>query len=134
MRPFVVDKIIYSDGTEKKTESEVRGDVISAEAARELTQMMVNVTENGSGRLAQVDNYNIAVKTGTAQIPDFEEGGYIEDVIHSFIGFAPAFNPEFVILIKLDKPHGLRFAASTCGPIFKEISEYLFNYLEISPQ
>ena len=134
MRPFVVDKIIYSDGTEKKTESEVRGDVISAEAARELTQMMVNVTENGSGRLAQVDNYNIAVKTGTAQIPDFEEGGYIEDVVHSFIGFAPAFNPEFVILIKLDKPHGLRFAASTCGPIFKEISEYLFNYLEISPQ
>ena len=96
--------------------------------------MLFNVTENGSGRLAKVDNYNIAVKTGTAQIPDFEEGGYIEDVIHSFIGFAPAFNPEFVMLIKLDKPHGLRFAASTCGPIFKKISEYLFNYLEIPPQ
>jgi len=134
MRPFVVDKIIYPDGTEKKTEPEIRGDVISAEAARELTQMMVSVTENGSGSLAKVDNYNIAVKTGTAQIPDFEKGGYVEDVIHSFIGFAPAFNPEFVILIKLDKPHGLRFAASSCGPIFKEISEYLFNYLEIPPQ
>lgn len=134
MRPFVVDKIIHPDGTEEKTEPEIRGDVISAEAARELTQMMVNVTENGSGRLAQVDDYNIAVKTGTAQIPDFEKGGYVEDVIHSFVGFAPAFNPEFVILIKLDKPHGLRFAASSCGPIFKEISEYLFNYLEISPQ
>ena len=134
MRPFVVDKIIHFDGAEENTEPEIRGNVISSESARELTKMLVNVTENGSGRLAKVDNYNIAVKTGTAQIPDFEEGGYIEDVIHSFIGFAPAFNPEFVMLIKLDKPHGLRFAASTCGPIFKKISEYLFNYLEIPPQ
>jgi len=134
MRPFVVDKIINSDGTEKSTEPEIRGNAISSESAKELTKMMINVTENGSGRLAKVDNYNIAVKTGTAQIPDFEKGGYTEDVIHSFIGFAPAFNPEFIMLIKLDKPHGLRFAASTCGPIFKRISEYLFNYLEIPPQ
>jgi len=134
MRPFVVDKIIHFDGTEEKTEPEIRGNVMSFESARELTKMLVNVTENGSGRLARVDNYSIAVKTGTAQIPDFEEGGYIEDVVHSFVGFAPAFNPEFVMLIKLDKPHGLRFAASTCGPIFKKISEYLFNYLEIPPQ
>jgi len=134
MRPFVVDKIVHFDGTEENTEPEIRGNVISPESARELTKMLVNVTENGSGRLARVNNYNIAVKTGTAQIPDFEEGGYIEDVIHSFVGFAPAFNPEFVMLIKLDKPHGLRFAASTCGPIFKKMSEYLFNYLEIPPQ
>ncbi len=134
MRPFVVDKIINSDGTEESTEPEIRGNAISSESAKELTKMMINVTENGSGRLAKVDNYNIAVKTGTAQIPDFEKGGYTEDVIHSFIGFAPAFNPEFIMLIKLDKPHGLRFAASTCGPIFKRISEYLFNYLEIPPQ
>ena len=134
MRPFVVDKIIHPDGAEENTEPEIRGDVISLESAKELVKMMVNVTENGSGRLARIDNYNIATKTGTAQIPDFEKGGYIEDVVHSFVGFAPAFNPEFVMLIKLDKPHGLRFAASSCGPIFKEISKYLFNYLEIPPQ
>jgi len=134
IRPFIVDKIIYHDGSEKITKPEIKENVISPEAAKELTKMMVSVTENGSGSLAKVENYSIASKTGTAQIPDFEKGGYIEDVTHSFVGFAPAFNPEFVMLIKLDKPHGLRFAASTCGSTFKRISEYLFNYLEILPE
>ena len=134
MRPFVVEKIIDFEGKEIITEPEIKKEVISSEAAKNLAKMMVSVTENGSGSLAKVKNYSIASKTGTAQIPDLEQGGYTDEVIHSFVGFAPAFNPEFAMVIKLDKPHGLRFAASTCGPVFKRISEYLFNYLEIMPE
>ena len=135
MRPFLVKKIIHSDGTEVITKPEIIGEPISSETAKELTKIMVSVTENGFGKSARVNGYNIAGKTGTAQIPDSEKGGYSEeDTIHTFIGFAPAFNPQFIILIKIDKPQGIRFASDSVGPVFKRLAEYLFNYLEIPPQ
>ncbi len=134
MQPHLVEKMIQPDNTEEEiTPQEIR-QVISPEAAEKITKMLVQVTENGSARLAKVDHYNIAAKTGTAQLPDFEKGGYLEDTIHSFVGYAPAFDPEFAILIKLEKPQGIRFAAGTCSPIFKNLAEYLFSYLEILPQ
>jgi len=135
MRPFLVKKIVYSDGTEIITKPEIVGEPISSKTAKELTKMMVSVTENGFGRPARVSGYNIAGKTGTAQIPDLEKGGYFEEeTIHTFVGFAPAFNPKFIILIKIDKPQGIRFASDSVGPVFKRLAEYLFNYLEIPPQ
>jgi len=82
-----------------------------------------------------VSGYNVAGKTGTAQVPDLEKGGYFEEkTIHTFVGFAPAFEPKFIILIKLDNPQGIRFAANSVSPVFKKIAEYLFNYFEIPPQ
>ena len=93
--------------------------------------MLVSVVENGHSKAAGVAGYDIAGKTGTAQIADSENGGYTEETIHSFIGFAPAFDPEFVILVKVDKPQGVRFAADSVSPVFGRLSEYLFNYLEI---
>ncbi|MAF20163.1 MAG: hypothetical protein CMI55_00585 [Parcubacteria group bacterium] len=134
MRPFVVKKIIDSDGVESIIESQVIEQVISPETAEQLTRMLVSVVENGYGRPAQVANYNVAGKTGTAQVPDFEKGGYSEETIHSFVGFAPAFNPRFVILIKLDQPQGIRFAADSVSPVFRRLTEYLLNYLEIAPE
>lgn len=134
MRPFIVKKTIDSDGVESVTRPKVVGRPISLETASELTKILVSVVENGYGKPAMVANYNIAGKTGTAQVPDPERGGYSEDTIHSFIGFAPAFNPRFIILVKLDKPQGIRFAADSTSPIFKRLAEYLFNYLEIAPE
>ncbi len=134
MRPYLVEKIIENDGQEVNQEPQLIREAISAQSAKELIKMLVSVVENGFGRPAQVAGYSIAGKTGTAQIPDPEEGGYSEETIHTFIGFAPAFNPKFVILIKLDKPQGIRFAADSVSPVFREIAKYLFNYLEIPPQ
>ncbi len=134
MKPYLVEKMIGPDGKETTIQPERVKRVISAEAAEKLTKMLVQVTENGSARLAKINGYNLAAKTGTAQLPDWEKGGYSEETIHSFVGYAPAFNPEFAILIKLEKPKGVRFAAGTCSPIFKNLSEYLFSYLEIPPQ
>ena len=135
MRPFVVAKTIRPDGQEIRREPQVVKEVISPQTAEELTKMLVSVVENGYGRPARVSGYNVAGKTGTAQVPDLEKGGYFEEkTIHTFVGFAPAFEPKFIILIKLDNPQGIRFAANSVSPVFKKIAEYLFNYFEIPPQ
>ncbi len=134
MKPFVVEQMIRSDGEKIEIQPIKKDRVISSEAAESLTKMLVGVVENGSARLAKLEGYNLAAKTGTAQVPDFKEGGYTEETIHSFVGYAPAFDPKFAVLIKLDKPEGARFAATTCSPIFKNLSKYLFSYFEIPPQ
>jgi len=134
MQPYLVEGIIKSDGQEIDRELKIVREVISPQTAGELTKMMVSVVENGFGQPARVAGYNIAGKTGTAQVADLEEGGYSEETIHTFVGFAPAFNPRFIILIKLDEPQGISFAADSTSPVFKKMAEYLFNYLEIPPQ
>ncbi len=132
IRPFIVEKTIEADGTEKITEPEIIERIISKETAHEITKMLVSVVENGFGKPAAIEGYQIAGKTGTAQVP--EKGGYSEETIHTFVGFAPAFNPQFIILVKLDKPQETRFAADSVSPVFKELSQYLLNYLEIKPE
>ncbi len=134
MRPFVVEKTIWPDGKEETTQPEVLRETISSQSARELTKMLVSAVENGYGRPARISGYDIAGKTGTAQIADLEKGGYTEETIHSFIGYAPAFDPKFAILIKIDKPQGIRFASDSVGPVFRELAEYIINYLEIPPE
>jgi len=134
MKPFIVEKEVYPDGREIVTQPQVVNQVISSETAEVLTEMLVSVVENGYGKPAKINGYDVAGKTGTAQVSDLEQGGYSEDTIHSFIGYAPAFNPRFIILIKLDKPQGIRFASDSVSPVFKRIAEYLLNYLEIPPQ
>lgn len=133
MRPYVVDKIIYSNGTEKKTEPKEVRRVISSDTASRLTAMMVSVVKNSFDKKAGVPGYLIAGKTGTAQIPDFKNGGYSDQTIHSIEGFFPAYNAKFSVLIKIDEPKGIRFASDSITPLFKQIAEYLLNYYEIPP-
>jgi len=49
------------------------------------------------------------------------------------VAFAPAYNPKFIALIKLDRPQGVRFAESTVVPAAKDLFQFLFNYLQIPP-
>ena len=134
MKPFIVEKEIYPDGREVVTQPEVVEQVISSKTSETLTKMLVSVVNNGHGKPAAIAGYDVAGKTGTAQVSDPELGGYSEDTIHSFVGYAPAFDPRFVILIKLDKPRGIRFASDSVSPVFRTMAEYLLNYLEIPPQ
>ncbi len=131
IRPYLVEKFIYPDGREETTKPKVVDQVISSETAEKLTKMMVSVVENGYGEKAGVPGYFIAGKTGTAQVP--EGGGYSDKTIHSFGGFFPAFDPQFLILVKLDNPQKIRFAADSVAPVFGEIAEYILNYYEIPP-
>ena len=105
--------------------------VISEDAAKAVSEMMVSAVEKNI--LADIANYKVAGKTGTAFIPDFDKGGYTDQVINSYVGFAPATDPSFVILIKLEKPMGAPLAGQTVVPAFRELAQYILNYYNISP-
>lgn len=131
MKPHVVHSTI-KDGQTDVGEPETIRQVVSPSAAASLTAMMVSVCENGYGRRAKVDGYYVAGKTGTAQVAK-STGGYSEEVIHSFIGFAPATNPKFVALVKLDNPQQGKFADSTAVPTFGRLAEFMLDYYNLPP-
>lgn len=103
--------------------------VMSADTALKVTKMMeAAVIKNV---LAAIPEYRVAGKTGTAFIP--ENGKYsMTDLIHSYMGFAPAENAQFVILMKLEKPDKL-LAGATVVPKFKELTQFVLNYYNIPP-
>lgn len=121
MRP-----IIRQDDT-----PEVVRRVIQPETAEQVTDMMVSAVDKNI--LAHVAQYRVAGKTGTANIPNFKSGGYTDDVINTFVGFAPAHDPKFVVLIKLDHPKGAPLAGQTVVPAFKKMTQFLLNYYEVPP-
>jgi len=131
MRPYIVEKMIYSNGEEKIIEPKAIKQVISEDTTETLVKMMVSVVENGWSNKARIPGYFIAGKTGTAQVPD--SGGYSDKTIHTFGGFFPAFEPQFLILIKLDNPKGIPFSSESIVPTFREIAQYIINYYEIPP-
>lgn len=132
MRPYVVEKILKEGDEEIVIKPEIVGIPISEKTAVKMQAMLTSVVDNGFDK-ARINGYDIAGKTGTAQIPD-GTGGYSEDVfIHNFVGFAPAYDARFVILIKMDKPQGIAFAADSLSPTFKEITNFLLNYYNIPP-
>ena len=104
--------------------------VVSGETARQVTAMIEGAVEKAA--VAAIPQYRVAGKTGTAQIPDFERGGYTEEFIHTFVGFAPVSDPKFIILLKLDKPSS-PLAGLTVVPAFRELAEYVLNYYNIPP-
>ena len=106
--------------------------VVSAKTAQTVTEMMVNSAKHGEAQWLFKDTHTIAGKTGTSQIPI--AGGYKPDAtIASFIGFAPADNPQFVMLIKLVEPTSSPWAAETAAPLWYSIAEKLFLLLNVSP-
>ena len=132
MKPYLVDQIVYESGKVKETEPEIVSIPISEKTSEKIRSMLVSVVDNGFDK-ARIRGYDVAGKTGTAQIPS-PSGGYEKDVfIHNFLGFAPASNPKFVILIKMDRPQGITFAADSLSPTFRDITQFLINYYNIPP-
>lgn len=111
--------------------SEVIGYPIKPEAAKAVTEMMVSAVDKAE--VAKIQGYSIAGKTGTAQVPDFKVGGYTDKVINSYVGFGPATNPRFTILIKLDEPEGAPVAALTVVPAFRDLAQFILNYYNVPP-
>ncbi len=132
MRPYVVRDVVAEDGTETVTQPQVLGTPIKSSTAVKLQQMLVSVVDKGFDA-ARITGYDVAGKTGTAQIPD-DQGGYADgQYIHSFLGFAPGYDARFVILLKLDRPQGTTYASTSLSPVFKNIAAFLLNYYAIPP-
>ncbi len=103
--------------------------VLSPNTAQKVAGMMVSAVRKAG--IAQIPGYEIAGKTGTAQVPDFKKGGYEDEYIHSYAGFAPASAPKFTILMKIDKPKGAPLAGMTVVPAFRELAQFILNYYNI---
>ena len=129
MKPYLVEKIIFPDGKTKENSPKVIANPISEETANTLTELLVNAVEKNI--LGIVKGYQLAGKTGTAQIPF--KGKYLDEYIHSYVGFGPAKNPKFIILIKLDKPKKATLSGFTVVPAFKKLAQFLLNYYNIPP-
>ena len=132
MQPEVVKQIITSDGQVITIPPKEIDRTISPETAKIMTEMMVEVANKGEASWARLKGYRIAGKTGTASIPT--NGKYDSNLtIASFIGFAPADNPKFAMLVILNKPTADIYGADTAAPIFFEIAKDLFRYYNIPP-
>ena len=133
VRPRVLSSFRNQDGIIARVESDKGERIISAAAARSLANMMVSVVDNGYDKAAKVPGYYVAGKTGTAQVPLKDEKNYGEETIHTFVGFAPAFNPRFAILLKINNPKGINFASNSLSPTFRQLTEFMLNYYGIKP-
>lgn len=115
--------------------------VISASTAAQMTTMMENVVQHGSGFTSRVKGFELdqTAKTGTSQIP--VNGQYTQDVWASFVGFLPAQHPKFTMLVVVRKPHAagserdwtLNDGYITAGPIWQKIAQALVVDWHITP-
>jgi cell division protein FtsI/penicillin-binding protein 2 len=99
-----------------------------------LTAMLINVVEHGHGKRAGVPGYYVAGKTGTAQVPKKDGKGYeANNNIGSFVGYAPADDPKFVMLFRINHPRNVVFAESSAAPAWGQMAQFLLNYYNIPP-
>lgn len=133
--PHVVREIKYADGTSKEFLYETKPTKITPETGNTITSMLVLVMDKAiKGGLGKIDNHSVAVKTGTAQVADTQNGGYYEDRhTHSFFGYFPAYDPEFIILLYAVNPKGVEYAATTWSDPFLDLTKFLLNYYEVPP-
>jgi len=133
VRPYIVEKIINrNEVTENKPE--ISEGIISEKISSQLKAMLLSVVENGFAKRAKISGYYVAGKTGTAQIPfsslEINQKGYSDQTWQTFIGFLPAFNPKFLIMVKLDNPK-TKTAEYSAIPIFRELAEFAVRYYQI---
>jgi len=131
---MVTPHVLYSmlrDGHQYNVPSQYAGQPISAETAKTLTVMLSNSLEQESSQ-ALLPGYQLAGKTGTAQIPT--EYGY--DATHtnvSFIGWGPVDDPQFMVYVWLQKPSASIWASETAAPVFSQVAEQTVISLNIPP-
>jgi cell division protein FtsI/penicillin-binding protein 2 len=94
--------------------------------------MLVTVMDKGLKK--GLDHFSVAVKTGTAQVADSQNGGYYADRhTHSFMGYFPAYDPKFIVFLYAVNPKGVPYSATTWTDPFLDITKFLLNYSNISP-
>lgn len=133
--PHLVKEIQYDDGTVKEILYPEGAQVLKESTSEEISRMLARVVDDAlRGGSVALPNHTIGAKTGTAQISDPENGGYYEDkYLHSFFGYFPAFEPEFIVFMYTVEPQGVRYASETLTDPFMDITRFLINYYSIPP-
>ncbi len=131
--PRLVDAVISPDGEEQETAHEPERRVVSPETAATLTRMLEEVaTEDGTAPLAEVAGYRVAGKTGTATRYDPVSERY-DGYVSSFVGFAPADDPQVVVEVVLDNPRTRYYGGQVAAPVFAEVMKFALTTLGVPP-
>ncbi len=134
LKPFLINEIVNDKGVVvKKNFPTVKRKVISNHSAKLLTSLLVDVVENGTGKAAAINGYSIAGKTGTSQKYIPGKGYSQTKFVSSFVGYAPANNPQVLVLLVIDEPQGAYYGGQVAAPSFKNIMKKTLRYLEIPP-
>ena len=138
--PRLVRAALGTDGLEYDLEPQQANRVVSANTANEVTEMLVDVVEVGTGTEASVDGYRVAGKTGTAWKVFADENGdlsYGSDgnrrYVLSFAGFLPAEDPQISIVVSVDEPRVAGSAGLVAAPVFADIAQYALRILAVPP-
>jgi len=134
MRPFVVKYVKDNqDQVIKSYEPQVVDRVISAGTAERLKDILKGVVESGTGKRAQINDVEVAGKTGTAR--KVIDGQYSKGKYYaSFMGFAPANNPRLAMVVVVDEPHPSYFGGTVSAPVFQEVMTNALKYLKVTDQ
>jgi len=135
VKPYLVKNIESVDKSFVKAfVTEDRGQVVSQDTARDIMDLSRLVVEKGTGRLAQIPDFQVGGKTGTAQkaLPNGE--GYIEGhYISSFIGFAPLSDPRLAVLVVVDDPYPKYWGETVAAPACRDLMEFSLRRFNIPP-
>ena len=135
MQPTVVKAYTDNKGNIiEEVKPKVVRQVISEETSKKLMKIAESVVTDGGGKIAYLPGYRLAGKTGTAQ--KVIDGRYAQGkYICSFMGIAPADDPQIAVLAIVDEPTGVStFGSKTAGPIIKEIMSDALKYLGVEPK
>lgn len=131
--PTVIAGTSDSSGHFTPAENRETVRVVSEDTAAKLRTMMESVVSaNGTAPTAAIPGYRVAGKTGTAQRVDPLTGKY-SGYTASFIGFAPADSPRFVINVTLQRPRNGHFGGALCGPVFKKVMTFVLQSEHVAP-
>lgn len=132
--PRLIDKVISNKGEILEVfPPKTVGRVLKSQTAKSVMSMLEQVVQKGTGIEAHVPGYRVAGKTGTAQKIRDDGRGYSNDVIASFLGFAPAEKPRFVILTLLDAPRKVHWASLTAAPLFRKVAAEALRQAGVQP-
>jgi cell division protein FtsI (penicillin-binding protein 3) len=136
MQPRLVRSLFDAEGREtRRFEPRAVRQVVSPQTARTLTRLMTQVVAEGTGHNAAIPGYDVAGKTGTAQKLDPVTRRYSRKPgVLSFVGFAPAEEPRFAMLVMLDEPKNERWGSEAAAPIFSAIGAEVLRYLDVPPR
>jgi cell division protein FtsI (penicillin-binding protein 3) len=129
--PKLVQATVSPSGGLRPTAPSATHPVLSPSVDNELTSMLEQVVNVGTGTSAAVPGYTVAGKTGTAQIPATGKDSYVTGAyMASFVGFAPASNPTLSMIVVLDRPTPI-FGGTVAAPVFSQIMSYALHRYDI---
>lgn len=143
LQPYVVSKIVDSNGNVVKTQDRtVRRQVISEETSAQMREVLESVVNNNGGSNAYIKGYKIGGKSGTSEnLAKNLQEGRSDIYVSSYVGFAPADDPEIIMLVMVDEPMGrdhngshVYYGSMVAAPVVSAVFEDALPYLGYYPE